>query len=298
MAWGLKAVRRRHSDALSRIGWDELERLLAEHYRREGYLVDHVGTGGSARRFDGGIDLKLRRGDAYVLVQSKHWNAYQVTHNAVHELLGLMVNEGASGAILVTSGEFTRAAVEAATRHGHVQLVDGDDLRAMLGEVAEERRSHGENVVRAWSASPGAQRLGRALNDRMVLEAERFIRGGRRPGYVHSALVAGFWLMILKVVTALLLFWFLAYTIGNALNDVYTRQQPAAAAAPPPTPSNMLAPSVGQGAGVATVPMMSRIEQSQEAQAHQRSQTPEEIRESQRKADEAMKIIEATTPEM
>jgi restriction endonuclease Mrr len=137
MAWGLKAVRHRRSDALSRVGWDGLERLLAEHYRREGYRVEHVGTGGNGRRFDGGIDLKLRRDDAYVLVQSKHWNAYQVTHNAVHELLGLMVNEGATGAILVTSGEFTRAAIEAATRHGHVQLVDGDDLRAMLGEVSE-----------------------------------------------------------------------------------------------------------------------------------------------------------------
>jgi restriction system protein len=120
MVRGLKLVRRRRDDALTRIGWDRLETLLAEHYRREGYAVEHVGTGGSRRRFDGGIDLKLRRADEYILVQSKHWNAYQVTHNAVHELLGIMVNQSATGAILVTSGEFTRAAAEAANRQGYV----------------------------------------------------------------------------------------------------------------------------------------------------------------------------------
>src|SRR5690349_11198785 len=99
---GLKNVKHRRDDALSRISWDRLEHMLAEHYRREGYGVEHVGTGGSGRKFDGGIDLKLRKDDEYILVQSKHWNAYQVTHNPVHELLGVMINEGATGAILVT----------------------------------------------------------------------------------------------------------------------------------------------------------------------------------------------------
>ena len=102
MAGGLKSVRNRRDDALSRIGWDRLESLLADHYRHEGYTVEHVGTGGTGRRFDGGIDLKLRKDDAYILVQSKHWSAKQVPHSAVHELLGVMVNEGATGATLVT----------------------------------------------------------------------------------------------------------------------------------------------------------------------------------------------------
>src|SRR5690606_22588820 len=186
MAWGLKSVRNRRDDALSRIGWDRLESLLAEHYRQEGYQVEHVGTGGSGRRrrFDGGIDLKLRKDDAYVLVQSKHWNVYQVTHNAVHELLGLMVNEGATGAILVTSGEFTRAAIEAATRHGHVQLVDGDGLRAMLGPVPEigaagTMSARASDFISAVSESPNARRIGRAVNERLVSEVEGLERGGR-----------------------------------------------------------------------------------------------------------------------
>ena len=101
---GLKNVRHRRTDALTQVRWDQLESLLAGYYREQGYTVDHCGTGATSSRFDGGIDLKLRKDEAYILVQCKHWNAKQVPHNAVHELMGLMVNEGATGAILVTSG--------------------------------------------------------------------------------------------------------------------------------------------------------------------------------------------------
>ena len=130
---GLKNVRNRRDDALARVSWDRLESMLADYYRGQGWQVEHVGTGAGRNRFDGGIDLRLRRGDEYVLVQSKHWNAKQVTHNAVHELLGIKVNENATGAIVVTSGEFTSAALQAATRQNHVELIDGDALRIMLG---------------------------------------------------------------------------------------------------------------------------------------------------------------------
>lgn len=130
---GLKNVRNRRDDALTRVRWGRLETMLADYYRAQGWSVDHVGTGASHTRFDGGIDLKLRRDGEYVLVQCKHWNAKQVPHNSVNELLGLKTNESATGAIVITSGEFTRAAREAATRQGHVQLIDGDALRAMLG---------------------------------------------------------------------------------------------------------------------------------------------------------------------
>jgi hypothetical protein len=135
--YGLKNVRDRHSDALSRVSWDRLEALVATYYRDSGYAVDHCGTGANGRDTDGGIDLKLRKGDQYIVVQCKHWNAKQVPHNDVHQLLGVMVNEGATGAILVSSGEFTHAAQQAAATLGHVQLVDGRQLREMIGPLPE-----------------------------------------------------------------------------------------------------------------------------------------------------------------
>ena len=111
--FGLKPVSSRHYDALSRIDWRAFERLIADYYRDQGFVVDHSGTGASSRiGFDGGIDLKLRKGAEYVLVQCKHENVYKVTHNPVHELLGVMANQGASRAILITSGEFTGLLLE------------------------------------------------------------------------------------------------------------------------------------------------------------------------------------------
>lgn len=137
MKYGLKRVKNRHEDELTRVSWERLESLLAVYYAAHGYKVEHVGTGKSGARFDGGIDLKLRKDDEYILVQVKHWNAYKVPHNDVNQLMGLRWNEKATGAILITSGEFTHAAIEAAKRQGNVELIDGVALREMIGPFAE-----------------------------------------------------------------------------------------------------------------------------------------------------------------
>ncbi len=115
---GLKDVRNRRDDSLSRVAWDQLEALFAIYYRGQDYRVEDCGTGATRQRFDGDIDLKLRKDGEYILVQCKHWNAKQVPHNEVQQLLGIMVNECATGAILVSSGEFTVAARQAADKLG------------------------------------------------------------------------------------------------------------------------------------------------------------------------------------
>ncbi|MCD9030188.1 restriction endonuclease [Luteimonas sp. Y-2-2-4F] len=171
----LKSVAHRRHDALARVRWDRLEHLLADHYRDAGYAVEHVGTGATAAEFDGGIDLKLRRGSEYLLVQVKHWNAYKVPHNAVHELIGLTINEGASGAILATSGEFTRAAIDAASRYGHLRLIDGDALRDMLGPLPD--------VGPEIATASRTQRLAAHVGEHLVHTAiDRLVPGTRRRG--------------------------------------------------------------------------------------------------------------------
>ena len=60
---GLKNVSHRHDDALSRVGWAELERLLATYYREVGWWVEHAGTGGAGARFDGGALAHHQVGD-------------------------------------------------------------------------------------------------------------------------------------------------------------------------------------------------------------------------------------------
>lgn len=149
--FGLKKVRNRRDDALSRTSWQDFESLLADHYRRDGYEVEHVGTGRSGSRFDGGIDLKLRRNGEYVVVQCKHWNARQVPHNEVHQLIGVVLTEEAQRGVLVTSGEFTVTARQKAQKSGLVELIDGGDLRRILGPVTDAWKPREADDSFAWN---------------------------------------------------------------------------------------------------------------------------------------------------
>ncbi|HEY9131101.1 MAG TPA: restriction endonuclease [Dyella sp.] len=132
--WGPKPVSKRYDDALSRVDPNAFEQLVAGYYRQQGYDVTIVAQPGS---FDGGIDLKMRRDGEVTIVQCKRWNAFQVSTREVQQLLGAMMTERATRAILVTSGEFTRAALRSGDEVAQLQLIDGATIRAMLGPVAE-----------------------------------------------------------------------------------------------------------------------------------------------------------------
>lgn len=134
---GMQSVRHRHDDALSRVTWGAFEHMVAEHFRRQGYRVEHTGTGEGNSHTDSGIDLKLYREQELIVVQCKHWNSFQVPHNDVHRLMGVMHTVEATAAIVITSGEFTTMAIEAAAKFRHIRLIDGKTIRAMLGPVAE-----------------------------------------------------------------------------------------------------------------------------------------------------------------
>ena len=306
---GLKNVRNRHTDALTQVSWDQLESLLAVYYRGQGYAVEHCGTGATGARFDGGIDLKLRKNDAYILVQCKHWNAKQVPHNDVHQLIGLMVNEGATGAILVTSGEFTRAAIDAALKQGHVQLVDGDDLRAMLAPLPDPTPTavgmSGSRSLIAGAASTVGERLLSAAEDR-IRHGAGAPRTQRRRGTIATAMGTGLWLLALKLLFALAIFLILTNVIQSALAPIMgggrTVQPSVRSSLPVPQ-------EVGRGGVLheaGNVPSRHVIDRPTHTTINERpsgipADTPpseEQMREAQRRADEAARIIEASTPEM
>lgn len=259
---GLKNVRRRRDDALSRIDWRALERLLAAYYRDLGWWVEHCGTGAGASRFDGGVDLRLRRDAEVVLVQCKHWNAKQVTHNAVHELLGVMVNERATGAILVSSGEFTDAAIAAAQRNGLVKLIDGDALRGMLGALPEDPDASDPFVEASAVAPPPAR-------------ARAQPPGRRSDG----------WLWLIALICAIG-FVLVVREMLDRTADTAGEPPPEPASAPRPV-IILHEPRAVDAAPTEAAPV-----------AAPPPPTEAEIRESQRKADEAMRVIEESTPEM
>lgn len=116
--------------AIHDLGWQDFERLLGEHFRRQGFQVTREGGNGP----DGGIDLVLRLGREVHLVQCKHWKAYKVGVPLVREFYGVMAAKGAAGGYFITSGEYTDDAKMFANGL-NLTLIDGRKLREIIGSV-------------------------------------------------------------------------------------------------------------------------------------------------------------------
>ena len=123
-------------DSIRQLSPKEFEELLAEAYRRSGYVVRENTSLGP----DGGVDLTIEKGGNRYLVQAKHWKVFKVGVKVVREMFGLMVAEGASGVIIVTSGMFTQEA-ENFAQDKPIDLVAGDQLVEMIRCVQANPRS-------------------------------------------------------------------------------------------------------------------------------------------------------------
>lgn len=314
---GLKNVRHRRNDAMSRLGWEQLESLLATYYRGQGYSVEHCGTGATGARFDGGIDLKLRREGEYLLVQCKHWNAKQVPHNEVTQLLGLMFNEGATGAILVTSGEFTHAAQKAAAKLGRVRLIDGDELRRMIGSLPEYTAVASGKVILPESGGTAQQgaKIAAKVGERLLSAVKgriRYGRGGARTATrsIMAAAIAKVLLTLLFLAFVLAMFQILKHSIleiahapaqAPAARPASRPMQASATPVTAPAKETALAPSQRAAGNPCheVIDWQSGTYIDHCAQGMPRQKFSEaERRELQRKADEAIKVIEHSTPEM
>lgn len=218
----------------------------------------------------------------------------KVPHNDVHQLIGLMVNEGATGAILVTSGEFTRAAIEAAAKHGHVQLVDGDDLREMLGPLPEPQATSRYAELMSSELGQGARNAARHVGERLLGAAEDRIRGevGRRSTIVK----AGGWAIKLAAIKAVLAI-LIAIAVGLVFLSVVRQVLRPGNFVQQTTPTNRT-PARPQVVSPVYIQPTPQPVVEPGPQPVYRQPTEAEIRESQRKAEEAMKILEATTPEL
>ena len=256
---GLNNVHHPRDDALGRMSRAELQRVLAAYYRDLGWWVEFVGAGGSGSPLDDDVDLRLRRDAEVVLVRCRHWHARQVTHDAVHELLGLLVNENATGAILLCRDGFTAVAVAAAQRLGRVKLIDEEGLRAMLGTLP---------------ASPSAA-------DPFV---EAFADRPRPRGTPTHARRGPPWWWLIAIVSATG-FVLLVRAMLDRTADT--------AGEPPPEVPEPHRP---------TIVMYPPLHETRPAAAPKRVEPPPrrptdaEVRESQRRADEAIRVIEDSTP--
>ena len=112
------------------LSWQDFERYVGEAYRHKGYTVEETGPGA-----DGGIDLIARKSGETLLVQCKHWRAEKVGAPVARELFGLVNAHGATNGVLITSGAFTRQALEFAEQN-QLELIDGQGLVRLVEGIS------------------------------------------------------------------------------------------------------------------------------------------------------------------
>lgn len=126
-----KRLEKQHSIySLQKLTWSEFEELVADAYRRQGYTVIENDQAGA----DGGTDLKLIKNGELTLVQCKNWRSNRVGVQIAREMFGVMIAEKAKAMLIITSGEFTREALDFA-KDKPLTLIDGSELIRLIEVV-------------------------------------------------------------------------------------------------------------------------------------------------------------------
>lgn len=140
-------------EAIRAMSWRELEPLIAETYRRQGFTVEETGGGGA----DGGIDLILRGKGQKAIVQCKQWRTYRVGVKIVREMYGVMVSEKADRVVIVSSGTYTQESVDFA-KGKPILLIDDKALAQHIREI-KGKQPAAPTVAPAPAAKPVPQQV-------------------------------------------------------------------------------------------------------------------------------------------
>jgi hypothetical protein len=273
------------TDALARLTWQDFEHLLAEHYRAQGYRVEHHAPVTSLKTLAAGVDLRLTRGNESVILQCKHWDALEVEVQEVNELLSVMLNEAATKGILVTRGRFSAEAINIQRRQPRLQLMDSEVLRVLL-----KLPDHLDSPVPGnATASPVVKKSAKAARRRSTSS-----HGSR---LLPALLVVG-------ILVLLGLFGWKAMSRRDAAADALP---PPVAAAPTPAPAPIrdLPPAPPQplsgASGIVSVPASSGLPPPPTRELLERQRVLEQSereRASQRKNEDGLKVLEKNTREL
>jgi hypothetical protein len=270
--------------ALARLTWQDFEHLLAEHYRAQGYRVEHHAPATSLKTLAAGVDLRLARGNESVILQCKHWDALEVEVQEVNDLLSVMLNEAATKGILVTRGRFSAEAINIQRRQPRLQLMDGDVLSALL-KLPDHLDSP---VPGSAAASPAAKKSAKAARRRSTSS-----RGSRL-------------LPVLLGVGILVLLGLFTWKVMSRRDAVADALPPPAATttAPAPAPIRDLPPApppLSGASGIVSTPGSSGLPPppTRELQERQRVlEQSERDRASQHKNEDGLKVLEKNTREL
>lgn len=277
------------TDALARLTWQDFEHLLAEHYRAQGYRVEHHAPVTSLKAVAVGVDLRLTRGSESVILQCKHWDALEVEVQEVNELLSVMLNEAATKGILVTRGRFSAEAINVQRRQPRLQLMDGEVLRVLL-KLPDHLDT---SLPGAAAAVPTAKKIAKAAR--------------RRNTSSHGSRL----LPVLLGIGILVLLGLFAWRAVSRRDAAADALPPPIAAAPTPAPTlapiRDLPPAPPEATGVpSTSGFVSKPGSSslpppptRELQERQRLlEQSERERASRRNSEDGLKVLEKNTREL
>ena len=273
------------TDALARLTWQDFEHLLAEHYRAQGYRVEHHAPVTSLKALSAGVDLRLTRGNESVILQCKHWDALEVEVAEVNELLSVMLNEAATKGILVTRGRFSSEAINIQRRQPRLQLMDGEVLRVLL-----KLPDHLDTAVPGSAAAAPASRKGTKATRR---------RGTSSQG---SRLLPA--LLVLGIGVLLGLFAWKVMSRRDAVADALppaAASTPAPARAPIPDLPPAPPPSSNDTSGFISTQTSSSLPPPPTRELLERQRVLEQSerdRASQRKSEDGLKVLEKNTREL
>jgi restriction system protein len=197
--WAIRSARQRRArgkrlEELQTLSPGEFEEWVGARFREQGYSVRMTGTHGTGG--DHGIDLIVTKDGETAVVQCKKFREWTVSEPVVRDLYGTMTAEGASRAILVTTGRVTEPA-RAWARGKPIEIWDAD---------AVARLSHGNEsltpaiapalevmtpVAADATVAPVCPRCGSALVDRRSRKTgTEFLGCSRFPACRHTQPVA------------------------------------------------------------------------------------------------------------
>jgi hypothetical protein len=274
------------TDALARLTWQDFEHLLAEHYRAQGYRVEHHAPASSLKALSAGVDLRLTRGNESVILQCKHWDALEVEVQEVNELLSVMLNEAATKGILVTRGRFSGEAINVQRRQPRLQLMDGEVLRVLL-----KLPEHLDTSLPGGATSPVAKKSAKA--------ARR-----RGPSSQGSRLLPA--LLGVGILVLLGLFAWRAISRRDAIADAtpppaVVAPTPVATRGPIPDLPPAPPPPLSGASGIVSKPGSSSLPPPPTRELLERQRVLEQSereRASQRKTEDGLKVLEKNTREL
>jgi restriction system protein len=141
-----EAESRKSVAPIRQLSWKDFEQLVGGYFERKGYAVSITKQGA-----DGGVDIAARKGGETFLVQCKQWRATKVGVSVVRELFGVMAAHGATGAFVVSIGEFTTEARDFASGR-NIELIDANHL--LTERMAAAERPAERSVTTPLSSCP------------------------------------------------------------------------------------------------------------------------------------------------